>query len=141
MLMMSDPFRQLDRLAQQVFGTAAHPAAMPLDAWREDTEFVVAVDLPGVDVDSIDVDVERNVLTVKAERKITAPEGAELVAAERPQGVFSRQLVLGDALDAENVKAGYDGGVLTLRIPVAPKAQPRKIEITTGQGARQQISA
>ena len=76
MLMMSDPFRQLDRLAQQVFGTAAHPAAMPLDAWREDTEFVVAVDLPGVDVDSIDVAVERNVLTVKAERKITAPEGA-----------------------------------------------------------------
>ena len=141
MLMMSDPFRQLDRLAQQVFGTAAHPAAMPLDAWREDTEFVVAVDLPGVDVDSIDVDVERNVLTVKAERKITAPEGAELVAADRPQGVFIRQLVLGDAFDAENVNAGYDGGVLTLRIPVAPKAQPRKIEITTGQGAQQQISA
>jgi HSP20 family protein len=141
MLMMSDPFRQLDRLAQQVFGTAAHPAAMPLDAWREDSEFVVAVDLPGVDVDSIDVDVERNVLTVKAERKNTAPEGAELVAAERPQGVFSRQLVLGDALDTENVTAGYDGGVLTLRIPVAAKAQPRKIEITSGQGAQQQISA
>jgi HSP20 family protein len=102
---------------------------------------VVAVDLPGVDVDSIDVDVERNVLTVKAERKNAAPEGAELVAAERPQGVFSRQLVLGDALDAENVTAGYDGGVLTLRIPVAAKAQPRKIEITSGQGAQQQISA
>ena len=141
MLMMSDPFRQLDRLAQQVFGTAAHPAAMPLDAWREDTEFVVAVDLPGVDVDSIDVDVERNVLTVKAERKITAPEGAELVAAERPQGVFSRQLVLGDALDAENVKAGYDGGVLTLRIPIAEKAKPRKISIANTDSEHKQINA
>jgi HSP20 family protein len=141
MLMMSDPFRQLDRLAQQVLGTAAHPAAMPLDAWREENEFVVAVDLPGVDVESIGIDVERNVLTVRAERKNGAPEGAEFVAGERPQGVFSRQLVLGEALDADNVKAGYDGGVLTLRIPVAAKAQPRKIEITSGQGAQQQISA
>ena len=141
MLMMSDPFRQLDRLAQQVLGTAAHPAAMPLDAWREENEFVVAVDLPGVDVNSIDLDVERNVLTIRAERKNGAPEGAELVAGERPQGVFSRQLVLGEALDADNVKAGYDAGVLTLRIPVAAKAQPRKIEITSGQGAQQQLSA
>ncbi|MFP3462686.1 Hsp20/alpha crystallin family protein [Arthrobacter globiformis] len=141
MLMMSDPFRQLDRLAQQVLGTSAHPAAMPLDAWREENEFVVAVDLPGVDVNSIDVDVERNVLTIRAERKNGAPEGAEMVAGERPQGVFSRQLVLGEALDADNVKAGYDGGVLTLRIPVAAKAQPRKIEITSGQGTQQQIGA
>ncbi|APX00542.1 Hsp20/alpha crystallin family protein [Arthrobacter sp. QXT-31] len=141
MLMMNDPFRQLDRLAQQMLGTAAHPAAMPLDAWREENEFVVAVDLPGVDVDAIDVDVERNVLTIRAERKNGAPEGAELVAGERPQGVFSRQLVLGEALDADNVKAGYDGGVLTLRIPVAAKAQPRKIEITSGHGAQQQLSA
>jgi HSP20 family protein len=141
MMLMSDPFRQLDRLAQQEFGTAAHPAGMPMDAWREENHFVVAVDLPGVDVNSIDVDIERNVLTVRAERKATAPEGAELVAAERPQGVFSRQLILSETLEAENVKAAYDGGVLTLRIPVAAKAQPRKIEITTGQDAQHQISA
>ena len=141
MMLMSDPFRQLDRLAQQVFGTTAHPAGMPMDAWRDENEFVVAVDLPGVDVDSIDVDVERNVLTVRAERKSTAPEGAELVAGERPQGVFSRQLILGDTLDVDNVKAAYDGGVLTVRIPVTAKAQPRKIEITSGQDVQHQISA
>src|SRR5688572_27629494 len=125
MLMMSDPFRQLDRLTQQMLGTAARPAAMALDAWRAGNEFVVAVDLPGVDPGSIDVDVEQNVLTIRAERKDTLGEGVELIAAERPRGVFSRQLLLGEALDTENVKAGYDGGVLTVRIPVAEKAQPR----------------
>lgn len=138
MLMMSDPFRQFDRLTQQVLGTAARPAAMAMDAWREDNQFVVAVDLPGVDPESIDVNVEQNVLTIRAERKETLGEGVELIAAERPRGVFSRQLLLGETLDTENVKAGYDGGVLTVRIPVAEKAQPRKIEVTAGTGGQQQ---
>lgn len=141
MLMMSDPFRQFDRLTQQVLGTAARPAAMAMDAWRDGNEFVVEVDLPGVDPGSIDVNVEQNVLTIRAERKDTLAEGVELIAAERPHGIFSRQLLLGEALDVENVKAGYDGGVLTVRIPVAAKAQPRKIEVTSGAGAQQQISA
>jgi HSP20 family protein len=141
MLMMSDPFRQFDRLTQQVLGTAARPAAMAMDAWREDNQFVVAVDLPGVDPGSIDVNVEQNVLTIRAERKETLGEGVELIAAERPRGVFSRQLLLGETLDTENVKAGYDGGVLTVRIPVAEKAQPRKIEVTAGTGGQQQINA
>lgn len=138
MLMMSDPFRQFDRLTQQVLGTAARPAAMAMDAWREDNQFVVAVDLPGVDPESIDVNVEQNVLTIRAERKETLGEGVELIAAEHPRGVFSRQLLLGETLDTENVKAGYDGGVLTVRIPVAEKAQPRKIEVTAGTGGQQQ---
>lgn len=141
MLMMSDPFRQFDRLTQQVLGTAARPAAMAMDAWREENQFVVAVDLPGVDPGSIDVNVEQNVLTIRAERKDTLGEGVELIAAERPRGVFSRQLLLGETLDTDNVKAGYGGGVLTVRIPVAEKAQPRKIEVTTGTGAQQQINA
>ncbi|WP_104043873.1 Hsp20/alpha crystallin family protein [Arthrobacter sp. ZGTC412] len=140
MLMMSDSFRQLGRLTQQVLGTAAHPAAMALDAWRDGDEFVVAVDLPGVETESIDVNVEQNVLNIRAERQVATGEGLELIAAERPRGVFSRQLILGEALDTEGVKAGYDSGVLTIRIPVAQKAQPRKIEITSGDGA-QQISA
>ena len=140
-MLMSDPFRQFDRLTQQVLGTAARPAAMALDAWREGNEFVVAVDLPGVEPESIDVDVEQNVLSIRAERKDAAADGVEYIAAERPRGVFSRQLILGETLDTENVKAAYDGGVLTLRIPVAEKAQPRKIEITSGTGAQQQISA
>jgi HSP20 family protein len=140
MLMRTDPFRELDRLAQQVLGTAARPAAMPLDAWQEDQEFVVAFDLPGVKLDSLNLDVERNVLTVRAERPDPVGENTELIASERPRGVFSRQLMLGDTLDAENVKATYDAGVLTVRIPVAEKAKPRKIEIEA-KGAQQKIAA
>ena len=140
MLMRTDPFRELDRLAQQVLGTTAHPAAMPMDAWREDQEFVVAFDLPGVSLDSVDLDVERNVLTVKAQRPEPAGKDIELIASERPRGTFSRQLILGDTLDAEHVKATYDGGVLTLRIPVAEKAKPRKIEIETKE-AQDRIAA
>jgi HSP20 family protein len=141
MLMRTDPFRELDRLAQQVLGTAARPAAMPMDAWQEGEEFVVAFDLPGVAVESVDIDVERNVLTVKAERKDPTGENTELIAAERPRGVFSRQLILGEALDTEAVKATYDAGVLTLRIPVAEKAKPRRIEIESDKTPRQEINA
>lgn len=141
MLMRTDPFRELDRLAQQVLGTTARPAAMPMDAWQEGNDFVVAFDLPGVTVDSVDIDVERNVLTVKAERPDPISEDTELIASERPRGVFSRQLILGDALDTNGVKANYDGGVLTLRIPVAEKAKPRRIEIETSGNQRQEISA
>lgn len=141
MLMRTDPFRELDRLTQQVLGTTARPAAMPMDAWQEGEEFVVAFDLPGVDVDSVDIDVERNVLTVRAERKSPTGENTELIAAERPRGVYSRQLILGDALNADAVKAGYDAGVLTLRIPMAEKAKPRRIEIETNKNQRQEINA
>jgi len=140
MLMRTDPFRELDRLAQQVLGTAARPAAMPMDAWREDQEFVVAFDLPGVAADSVDLNVERDVLTVRAERPEPAGKDTELIISERPYGVFSRQVVLGDSLDTDNVKATYDGGVLTLRIPVAEQAKPRKIEIETKE-AHHEIAA
>ena len=141
MLMRTDPFRELDRLTQQVLGTAARPAAMLMDAWREGEEFVVAFDLPGVDVDSVDIDVERNVLTVRAERKNLTDDTTELVASERPRGVFSRQIILGDTLDTEAVKASYDAGVLMLRIPIAEKAKPRRIQIETSSDQAQEISA
>ena len=133
MLMRTDPFRELDRLSQQMFGTdgtLARPSVMPMDAWRHGDTFHVEFDLPGVSPDSIDLDVERNVVTVKAERPQRASD-AELLAAERPRGVFSRQLVLGDNLDTEHITASYDSGVLTLQIPVAEKAKPRKISITS----------
>lgn len=135
MLMRTDPFRELDRLTQQVFGslgTMARPAAMPMDAWREGDAFVVEFDLPGIDPDTIDLDVERNVLTVRAERP-ELKDVAELVAAERPRGVFSRQLFLGENLDTDKVEASYAAGVLQLRIPVAEQAKPRKIQITAGE--------
>ena len=139
MLMRTDPFRDLDRLTQQVFGTAARPAAMPMDAWQENGEFVVAFDLPGVNVDSVELDIERNVLTVRAERRDPTQPNVELIASERPRGVFSRQLILGDTLDTEKVKAHYADGALTLRIPVLERAKPRKIEITHTQDEMKEI--
>ncbi|MBD3943590.1 Hsp20 family protein [Microbacterium sp. NEAU-LLC] len=142
MLMRTDPFRELDRLAQQMLrsdGTLARPAVMPLDAWRDEDTFHVEFDLPGVDPESIDLDVERNVVTVRAERPHRASD-AELIAAERPRGIFSRQLVLGDNLDTEHISASYDAGVLSLRIPVAEQAKPRRIPIA-GSRTPQAIDA
>ena len=129
LLRTTDPFRDLDRLTQQLMGTTNRPAVMPMDAWREGDRFVIEFDLPGVNTDSIDLDVERNVLTVRAER-VARNGDWEPLASERPRGAFSRQLVLGDNLDLDRIEAGYDGGVLRLIVPVAEKAKPRKIEIT-----------
>ncbi len=143
MLMRTDPLREFDRIAQQAFnpsGTAVRPAAMPMDAWREGDAFVVEFDLPGVSADSIDLDVERNVLTVKAERPGLAGEH-ELIAAERSRGVFSRQLVLGDNLDTSKIEASYEAGVLRLTIPVAEEAKPHKVTITLGGKERHEIHA
>ena len=147
MLMRTDPFRELDRLAQQVFGSQApgtwsRPTAMPMDAYRQGDQYVVAFDLPGVSPDAIDLDVERNVLTVKAERRpLETGEGVEFQVAERPLGVFSRQLFLGETLDADRIEAGYEAGVLTLKIPIAEQAKPRKISIANTDGDRKQIDA
>lgn len=137
MLMRTDPFRDLDRLAEHVFGTAARPAGMPMDAYRAGDDVVIHLDLPGVDPDSIDLDVERNVLTIRAERRSPAPEGAEQIASERPVGHFSRQVFLGDTLDTDRIGASYDAGVLTVRVPVAEQAKPRKISVSGGGEARQ----
>jgi HSP20 family protein len=131
LLRTADPFREFDRLAQQLLGTTGtinRPAVMPMDAWREGDVFVLEFDLPGVAKESIDLDVERNVLTVKAER-VARNGDWEMLASERPRGLFSRQLVLGDNLDLEHIEATYAEGVLRLRVPVAEKAKSRKIEI------------
>ena len=138
MLMRTDPFRDFDRLAQQLLGvgTTSRPAVMPMDAWREGDTFVLEFDLPGVRPETIDLDVERNVLTIKAERPARNGDW-EMLASERPTGLFSRQLVLGDNLDLDQVEAAYDAGVLRLRVPVAEKAKPRKIEIRTGDTSEQ----
>src|SRR4029450_2150962 len=134
MLMRTDPFREFDRMAQQMLGSATRPAAMPIDAFRQGEEFVVQFDLPGVSADSIDVPVERNVLTVHAQRaRSFSEEDVELLVGERPHGAFSRQLFLGDTLDTENLKAAYTDGVLVLRIPVREQAKARKVHIESGQ--------
>ena len=144
MLMRTDPFRELDRLlAQQALGTAARPAALPMTAYRHKDTFFVKLDLPGVDPESIDLTVEKNVLTVRAERYDERPdEDVELLVAETPTGTFTRQVFLGETLDAENVQADYTAGVLTLAIPVHETAKPRKVKISSSDGNRQQsISA
>lgn len=132
LLRTTDPFRDFDRLTAQLLGagvgTTNRPAAMPMDAWRQGEEFVLELDLPGVSRESIDIDVERNVLTIRAER---LPQNGDWqrLASERTHGQFSRQLVLGDNLDLERIDASYDNGVLRLVIPVAEKAKPRKIQV------------
>jgi HSP20 family protein len=148
MLMRTDPFRELDRFAQQMLsastvpGTWSKPAAMPMDAYRAGDEFVVCFDLPGLTPDAIELDVERNVLTVKAERRpLPGGDDVQMQVSERPLGVFSRQLFLGDTLDTERIAADYEAGVLTLRIPIAEKAKPRRIDITGTTGDRKEIQA
>ena len=130
LLRTTDPFRDFDRLAGQLLGTTTRPAVMPMDAWREGDVFQIEFDLPGVSTESIDLDVERNVLTVRAER-VARNGDWEMLASERPRGVFSRQLVLGDNLDLDRITARYDDGVLRLTVPVAERAKPRKIEISS----------
>ncbi|MUL42579.1 Hsp20/alpha crystallin family protein [Streptomonospora sp. PA3] len=137
MLMRTDPFRDFDRITQRLLGDSARPAAMPMDAYRDGESFVIHFDLPGVRPDSIDLEIERNVLTVKAERSDTAQNGREMVVSERPSGTFSRQLFLGETLDADNIAADYADGVLTLRVPVAEQAKPRKISVSGGDSARE----
>ncbi|MZF54856.1 Hsp20 family protein [Streptomyces sp. SID5594] len=140
MLMRTDPFRELDRITEQILrpGTWSRPSAMPMDAYREGDDYVVAFDLPGVSPNAIDIDVERNMLTVRAERRPAVDtDDVQMELSERPLGVFSRQIVLADTLDTERIDAGYDAGVLTLRIPIAERAKPRKISIAGGSSRKQ----
>lgn len=141
MLMRSDPFRDLDRLTQQAFGTRLRPSAMPMDAYRQGDRFVVDFDLPGIDPSSIDLTVEKNALTVAAERRWEAAEDIQVVASERPQGQFRRQLFLGDGLDPDGVEASYHEGVLTVTIPVAEQAKPRRVAVTSGGDEAKAIEA
>ncbi|GAA3803435.1 Hsp20/alpha crystallin family protein [Nocardioides panacisoli] len=140
LLRSTDPFRDFDRLTQQLLGsslgTTNRPAVMPMDAWREGDRFVIEFDLPGINPESIDIDVERNVLTVRAER-VAGNGDWQRLASERVHGQFSRQLVLGDNLDLDRIEAGYDNGVLRLVVPVAERAKPRKVQIAGVQPANQ----
>jgi HSP20 family protein len=133
MLIRFDPFRELDRIADEAWSAARQPG-VPMDAVRRGDFVHVSFDLPGVDPSTIDVEVERNVLTVSAERRPSREEGDEVIAAERRYGTFSRQLLLGDTLDAGRVEASYDGGVLSLTIPVAEQAKPRKVAVSAAAG-------
>ena len=137
MLMRFDPFRDFDRFTQALTSQGAgRLASMPMDAYREGDNFIVEFDLPGVDPGSIDLTVEKNALTVRAQRSWEPKEGQEVLISERPQGTFSRQLFLGEGLDADKIQASYNNGVLRLTIPVAEQAKPRKVQITAGEENR-----
>ena len=140
-VMRFDPFRDVDRLAEQMFsaGLRGAPRSVPIDVYRRKDQFLIHVDLPGVDPDAIELTVEQNVLTVRAERRFEPEEGDELVIRERPQGTFMRQLLLGESLDTDSLEADYDQGVLTLRIPVAEAAKPRRVQITKSGGGQPAI--
>jgi HSP20 family protein len=141
MLMRFDPFRELDALSQALApATGARSGMMAMDAYRDGERVVVDLDVPGVDPDKIDLTIEKNVLTVTAERTWEPSEGQEVIIAERRQGRFTRQLFLGESLDADRVEASYDRGVLTLHVPVAEQAKPRRVQIASG-GAEQVIEA
>ena len=135
MLVRYDPFRELDRMTDQFFGPARAPQWMPMDAIRHGHEVTLRFDLPGVSLESIDLTVERNVLTVKAERSWQPADGDDVLARERPQGAVTRQVMLGDSLDSDRLEARYDAGVLTVTIPVAEQAKPRRVEIRSGEAA------
>ena len=124
-----DPFSELDQLRQQLLSRGTADRSFPMDAYRRGDEFILHVDLPGVQPETIDATVEGNVLTISAERRFEQQEGDAILVTERPQGRFSRQVTLGTMIDAESIRASYEGGVLTLALPVAATARPRRIEI------------
>lgn len=139
MLMRFDPFRELDRISQTL--DRPQRPLLAMDAYRHGEEFIVAFDLPGARPDSVDLSVEKNVLTVRADRATTVAEADEVVVAERPQGTFSRQLFLGESLDPDRIRASYENGVLTLTIPVAERAKARQIHVETGQSGPKAVDA
>jgi HSP20 family protein len=141
MLLRFDPFREFEREFDRLSRAATRNAHMPLDAWRQGDRYFVNVDLPGVDPSSIDLTVEKNVLTINAARTWQRSEGDQVLLAERPHGHFSRQLFLGEGLDAERIEASYDSGVLTITVPVAEQAKPRKVEIAVGSSQPEAIEA
>lgn len=132
-----DPFRGMDRLTHQLLSGTRTPLGMPMDVWQGDDGYHVALDLPGVDPDTVEITTERNILTIAAERQADYQQGQNVLVAERPQGRFTRQLQLGDTLDTANVQASYDRGVLHLTVPLAQAAQPRRISVQSSGGPTQ----
>ena len=133
MAMSFDPFTELDRLANTLMGArGSAPRFMPVDLYREQDRYVLSADLPGIDPGSVDVDVDGQLLTIRAQRTAAAHEGSKWLAQERAHGSYLRQFSLGEGVDADGISAVYDNGVLNVVIPVSEKAKARKIEIATG---------
>jgi HSP20 family protein len=140
-VMRFDPFRDFDRLTEQFFGGARGMRTIPMEAYRRGDQFFIHLDLPGINPDDVDLPLERNVISIRAEWRSPRQEGDQVLIDERPQGSFSRQLFLGDNLDAEKLSASYDMGVLTITIPVAEQAKPRRVQIAAQPGQPQPVGA
>jgi len=130
-----DPFRDLDRIASSLFDTRRGPRRMPMDLYREGDHYVLSADLPGIDPGSVDIDVDGQLLTIRAERTLTTGDGVKWITREREAASFLRQLNLGQGIDTDAIAANYSNGVLTVTIPVSEKAKPRKIAVADGGGA------
>ena len=141
---MSNPFdvlSQFDRLTSSVFDTARTPRLMPVDLFRDGDQYILSADLPGIDPNSVDLDVDGQLLTIRAERSAPVSENVKWLSNERPYGTYMRQFTLGDGVDAEAITANYDHGVLSVIIPVAERAKPRKISVATQADLRKEVSA
>ena len=141
---MSYPFdalSQFDRLASSVFDTARAPRLMPVDLFRDGDQYVLSADLPGIDPASVDLDVDGQLLTIRAERQVPANDNVKWLTNERPHGSYMRQFTLGDGVDVERITANYEHGVLSVIIPVAERAKPRKIQVESRAGDRREVSA
>jgi HSP20 family protein len=132
-----DPFRELDRMASALLDTRQGPRLMPMDLYRDGDHYVLAADLPGIDPGSVDIDVDGQLLTIRAERTLRSAEGVKWLARERQSGSFLRQLNVGQGVDTEHISASYENGVLLVTIPVSERAKPRKVEVTTSGSAQQ----
>ncbi len=137
---MFDPFNEIDRLTGDLLQFRPGPKFMPVDLYREKERYVLSADLPGIDPGSVDVDVDGQLLTIRAQRTAASHEGVRWMAQERPHGTYLRQFSLGEGVDREGITASYDNGVLSVVIPVSEKAKPRKIEVVTGPGEPQKLS-
>ena len=126
------PFRELDRLAGAMFGGGQGPRLMPMDLYRDGDTYVLNADLPGIDPGSVDIDVDGQLLTIRAERTLSNGDGVKWITRERQSGSFLRQLSLGQGIDTERISATYTNGVLSVTIPVSEQAKPRKIAVTSG---------
>jgi HSP20 family protein len=127
-----DPFQELERVSQAVFGSRQGPRVMPMDLYREGDHYILNADLPGLDPGSVDIDVDGQLLTIRAQRTLKESEGTKWLLKEREGGSFLRQLTLGQDIDIDNIAAHYDNGVLSVTIPVSEATRRRKIEVAPG---------
>ncbi|RXZ67599.1 Hsp20/alpha crystallin family protein [Agromyces albus] len=141
MAMYWDPFRELDRLATSMLDSRQGPRVMPIDLHRDGDHYVLNADLPGVDPGSVDVDIDGQLLTIRAERTLRSEEETQWLVRERPSGSFLRQLTLGDGLDTAGISAHYENGVLSVVIPVSEQAKPRKVAVQAAQRSEKEVTA